>query len=139
MAFGQVRVQPHLYLPVPVYANHVLCRREIPDPKEDLLKTIESTQENVQVLRVRDVLYVTEPDGDVFDIYSSTVVGIAKFFDFFRVDKFGVDDGILTLAPFEKLKVLFILCGIMEVDLVLVDLLAGEVIAIEITESVLGT
>lgn len=139
VALRQVRVQPHLDLPVPVHAHHVLARLEIAHPEEYLLETVESAQEDVQVLGVGDIFDVAEPNWNVLDIDACAVIGVAEFLDFFGVDEFGVDDGVLPLPPFKELQVLFVFCGVVEVNLVFLDLFAGEVVAVEVAESKLGT
>lgn len=72
----------------------------------------------------------------MFNVDTSTMICIAKLFDFFRVDEFRVDDTILALTPLEEFKVFFILCRIMKVYLVFFYLLAGEIVTIEIAEAI---
>lgn len=75
---------------------------------------------------------MTESERDVFDVDACVVVGVAELFGLLWVDEFCVDDGVLALAPFEELQVFLVLGLVVEVDLILLNLLAGQIIAIQI-------
>jgi len=68
----------------------------------------------------------------MLDVDPGIVAGITKLFGLFRVNKFGVDYVVLTLAPFEEFNVLFVLSLVIKVYLVLLDFFGGEVVAIEV-------
>jgi hypothetical protein len=68
----------------------------------------------------------------MLDVDPGIVAGITKLFGLFRVNKFGVDYVVLTLAPFEEFDVLFVFSLVIKVYLVLLDFFGGEVVAIEV-------
>ena len=68
----------------------------------------------------------------MLDVDPGIVAGITKLFGLFRVNKFGVDNVVLTLAPFEEFDVLFVFSLVIKVYLVLLDFFGGEVVAIEV-------
>lgn len=102
VAFWQVGVKPYLYLAVAVHADHVFCWLEVADPEKDLLESIQSTKKYIQVFWVGYILDMAQSDGNVFDVYPSVVVGIAKLFDFFRVYELGIDNGVFPLSPLKE-------------------------------------
>ena len=68
----------------------------------------------------------------MLDVDPGIVAGITKLFGLFRVNKFGVDYVVLTLAPFEEFDVLFVFSLVIKVYLVLLDFFGGEIVAIEV-------
>ena len=68
----------------------------------------------------------------MLDVDPGIVAGITKLFGLFRVNKFGVDYVVLTLAPFKEFDVLFVFSLVIKVYLVLLDFFGGEVVAIEV-------
>lgn len=87
IALGEISIEPDFDLAVAVDANHIFGGFEIADPEEDLFKTIEGTEEDVQILGVGDILDVTESDRNVLDVYFGVVVRVAELFDLLRVYK----------------------------------------------------
>ena len=75
---------------------------EVADPEKDLLESIQSTKKYIQVFWVGYIFDMAQSDGNVFDVYLSVVVGIAKLFDFFRVDELGIDNGVFPLSPLKE-------------------------------------
>lgn len=136
MTFGEVGVQPDLDPAVAVDADEVFLGMEVAHKVEQLFEAVEAAEQHVQILGVGDIFDVAESDRHVLDVDSGVVVGIAELLGLLAVDELGVDDGVLSLPPLEKLQVFLVLGLVVEVDLVLLDLLVGEVVAEEIGEAV---
>ena len=67
----------------------------------------------------------------MLDIDQTIVGGIAKLIVLVDVDVPSIDDGVLSLPPFEKLTVFVVLAIIIEIDGVLFDVFVGYVVAVE--------
>lgn len=138
MAFREVGVQPDFDSAIAVDAYEILLNSEVADEMEQFFEAIEAAEKNIQIFREGDIFNITEPNRHMFDIYPSVVVGVAELLGFLGVDELGVDNGVFALPPLEKLQVLLVLGLIMEVDLVLLQLLAGEVVAVDVGQAVFG-
>lgn len=138
MAFGEVRVNPYLDSAVVVDAHEILFRPKVPYEMKQFFEAVESAEEDVEILGIGDVLDVAEPNWDVLEIDCGTMVAVAKLLGLFCVHELGVDYVVLPFAPLEKLEVLLVPGVIVEVYLVLLHLLVGEVVAEELEEPVLG-
>lgn len=106
MTLRQLRMQPHLDPPILIHTDQILRDLEIPDTLIQLLKPLKRAEQNIQVLRIRYILYITQPNRYVLNIHLSRVISIAELFAELVVEVFGVDDVILTFSPLEELQVL---------------------------------
>lgn len=105
MTLRQFRMQPNLNPPILIHTDQILRDLEIPHTLIQLLKPLKRAEQNIQVLRIRYILYVTQPNRYVLNIHLSGVISIAKLFAELIVEVFGVDDVILTLSPLEELEI----------------------------------
>lgn len=110
MTLRQLRMQPHLNPAILIHTHQILRDLEIPHTLIQLLKPLQRAEQNIQILRIRYILYITQPHGYVLNIHLSCVIGIAKFFTEFVIEVFCVDDVVLALTPLEELQVLLELC-----------------------------
>lgn len=91
------------------------------------------------MLRMRNILYVTQSKRNVLDKDQRIVAGIAKLVVILSVDVLPIDDAVLALPPGEELEVFLVQFRVVEVKHVLFDLLVGEVVGVEAVGPVLRT
>ena len=104
---------------------------------EQLLEAIQRAEQNVQVFGERNVVDVAESNRNAFDVNPSIVVAGAELLCFLCIDELSVNHSILPLSPLEELEVFLVLGLVVEEDLVLFHFFAGEVVSIDIIETVL--
>jgi len=139
MALREVGVQPNFYSSIAVDTDKILLWMEIAHEMEQLFEAIKGPEQYIQIFRIWDILNIAQSDRHMFDVYPSIVISVAKLSRFLSVNEFGVNYSVFTLPPLEKLQILFVFCFVVEIDLVLFYFLAGEVVAIEIGESMFRT
>ena len=67
----------------------------------------------------------------MLDIDLGLAANIAKLLRLLNVNEFGTNYVVFSLPPLEKFNILLILGVVVEADLVLLDLLVGEGVAVE--------
>lgn len=137
-ASGKVRIQPYFDLSVSVNADQIFPRLEVPDEAIQLLEAIKGTGQDIQMLRMRNVLNVAQSERNVFDKDQCIVTGIAELVVILGVDVLSINYAFLALPPGEEFEVFLVHFGIVKVQHVLFDLLIGEIVGVEAVGAILG-
>lgn len=95
VAFGEIFINPHLNLALPVYSNHVRRNFEITSFLKHFLVSLESRLHHVQALLEGDLDQLDEPKMDPLEVDGGGVEGgahalLAGLLDVHRVDHAGV-------------------------------------------------
>jgi len=131
MTLGQIRIEPHFYLTIFVHADQILRNVEITYSTIKLLETIQCTVEHIQIFRKRNILNIAEAYGNMFYIDPRTMICLTKLFCLLVVKKFRAYYIILTLSPFQELKVFLKLGLAVKKEMVFLYVLTGKVVAEE--------